>query len=464
MEETVIVMTTDYRTVLTSLALAAVMVLFSVTAYGEALGELTLPQVQRLAVERHPWLRASAGEVVTAAAQVGAQRAAARPSLGASATWSAVSDVPGLPATANQPAIELGADSNLVGSLTARWLLSSGGKTDARITEARHVLAATQEHLERVRQQVERGAATAYYGVLKARGAETVADLVYETATAHLREAESQRRAGTGTTFDVIRAEVQVAAAQRQQVEARNGIQIAKATLATAMGLLPTDVFEVVEVKANFVPATDLPTALEVAGRARPELREGIEFISAAERRRAGARALRHPDLALTAKYDVVQNEVLLNQGGWSLGLSATVNLWDGGYAHSKVAEAEGQLTQLEAGLEHLRQAIALEVIRAHADTLAADEQWALSRHELASALEADRLASLRYREGLGTSVEVADAQTVLARARQNLNAATYDRLIARIELEFAMGAREVDVQEENLPRRDAVTKEQGEG
>ena len=61
---------------------------------------------------------------------------------------------------------------------------------------------------------------------------------------------------------------------------------------------------------------------------------------------------------------------------------------------------------------------------------------------ELTSAREALRVASVRYRAGVGTNLEVTDAQLAVARAGQNLANSRYDYQTAVVRLEHATGTR----------------------
>jgi len=68
------------------------------------------------------------------------------------------------------------------------------------------------------------------------------------------------------------------------------------------------------------------------------------------------------------------------------------------------------------------------------------------ARAALVSAEEAFRLAQVRYEGGVGTQVEVWDAQFALTRARANEIQALYDAHKAFARLLYATGLTEVEV------------------
>jgi outer membrane protein TolC len=111
-----------------------------------------------------------------------------------------------------------------------------------------------------------------------------------------------------------------------------------------------------------------------------------------------------------------------------------------------------GRVREAQAGLESDRQLleserlrISLEVRQAYLDLQEARARIHVARKEQDAAREALRVAQVRYSAGLGTSVEVTDAQVALARAGQNLADARYDELASAARLEAATGTRRPD-------------------
>ena len=78
---------------------------------------------------------------------------------------------------------------------------------------------------------------------------------------------------------------------------------------------------------------------------------------------------------------------------------------------------------------------------QAQLDLIEARQRIGTAQKELASAREALRVAEVRYRAGVGTNVEVTDAQVAVARAGQNVADAEFDYQTAIVRLEYATGA-----------------------
>ncbi|HEX6036998.1 TolC family protein, partial [Longimicrobium sp.] len=80
------------------------------------------------------------------------------------------------------------------------------------------------------------------------------------------------------------------------------------------------------------------------------------------------------------------------------------------------------------------------DAARARTELERARATFAAVRQTVAEAEEAFRLASLRYARGLGTQLDVSDAQLALLTARTNEAQATFDVYLASAELARALG------------------------
>ncbi len=130
--------------------------------------------------------------------------------------------------------------------------------------------------------------------------------------------------------------------------------------------------------------------------------------------------------------------------GGWfsdrSFGLQMSWPLFDGLHtkANIDVAQAEARIADLQLAQE--RESVALQVAQARAEFERAQSLFAARRENADEALEAFRLASLRYQRGLSTQLEVSDAQVALMTARTNAAQATHDLYLAAAGVARALG------------------------
>ena len=112
------------------------------------------------------------------------------------------------------------------------------------------------------------------------------------------------------------------------------------------------------------------------------------------------------------------------------------------GKLEGALEEAEARVQFLDYQIEDSRQRVALEVRTAYYRLEHAFESIPLHRVQSEAAGEALKLARARYREQLGTMVELNEAAAQLADAEAAVTTALYDAKIAEAELTFAVGRR----------------------
>ena len=122
------------------------------------------------------------------------------------------------------------------------------------------------------------------------------------------------------------------------------------------------------------------------------------------------------------------------------VGVQVSWALFDGLRTRGNIelAQANARLAQIQLNLE--REAVALEVARARAELGRARAAYEARRQNVGEADEAFRLASLRFNRGLGTQLDVSDAQLALATARTDEARATYDVYLASATLARSLG------------------------
>jgi outer membrane protein TolC len=122
----------------------------------------------------------------------------------------------------------------------------------------------------------------------------------------------------------------------------------------------------------------------------------------------------------------------------------ATWSLFNAGQVRAESDEAEARLRQAEDVVVSVRQQIELDVRSAYLAVAAAKGQVAAGRKEVDQQQEAYRIATIRYQEGVGTSIEILTAEADLGDARTRLNRAIFDLNLAVAQLDLAVGREEL--------------------
>ena len=124
----------------------------------------------------------------------------------------------------------------------------------------------------------------------------------------------------------------------------------------------------------------------------------------------------------------------------WSVGATASWSLWDGGATQNAIKKANAQLEQAKEANLATVDAVLLAVQKAYLNLRSAEQTIQSTQTAVAQGQESFRIATLRYRAGVGTNLDVLDAETKLTDARNNYVQALYNYNISIAALEQLTG------------------------
>ena len=297
----------------------------------------------------------------------------------------------------------------------------------AKRAEYQRTLAA--ESAARARQEIAARGLIAtvvqnYYALIAAGRRETNARRSLDEARAFFDITRKQERGGEVARTDVIKAQLQLQQRERDLAEAQTAVL--KARIALAVMLFP-DSAQPYAITDDLGPDLPLPPLAELSPRAtanNPEIRAAEAGVRQSDAAIRVARGAYYPSLAIDYFYGINANvfDVRGPEGRKNLGSavqgSITVPVWNWGATRSKVRQAQLQKQQAGYDLTFAQRGLqsALGVLYLEAQT--AKSQLESLRSSLDLAAESLRLTVLRYQAGEATALEVADAQSTLAQAR----------------------------------------------
>ncbi|HET9595253.1 MAG TPA: TolC family protein [Anaeromyxobacteraceae bacterium] len=408
----------------------------------QAAPALTLEEALRRA-RSHPRVAQSAAAEAQAGARSREARAGFLPSGQANASYTrATSNSAATPGASGGVGLARGSANQTfpfyAGSLNLTVPIWDFGRTLDAFRSAREAEAAAREDLAAARHDVDADVRAAFFGALAAEELVQVADDTIAQMQKHLDFAQASLEVGRRTRFDVTRAQVDLTNARIQKIQADNGVATARASLAAAVGEAVGDARLVAPAEPEGpdpVPAEASRQALE----RRPELAALARRIAAADASVGAARSAWYPVLAGNGQLGWRGEDLPLVRN-WQVGVTLTWPFLDGGADLARVQESraalEGTQAAREAEVLQIRAEVeqaALAVIEAHARRDAAAVLVGQARENL-------ELAEGRYQAGVGTIIELADAQAALSGARAQGVRAGYDLAIARARLRRAVG------------------------
>ncbi|PYO02021.1 MAG: hypothetical protein DMD91_05605 [Candidatus Rokuibacteriota bacterium] len=399
---------------------------------------LTLDEAVEIALEQQPQITAQLFAYAAARYRVDQALAPLLPQLTGSVS-STKSENPSLSSSGVSSTVFRNFPQTVLAQISLSQLLFDFGKNLAATDAARKLQDVALESVELQRQLISLSVKEAYTNILFAQRLIRVNDQALQRADLNLKSARGFYEVGTRPKSDVARAEVDVANARLSVIQARNAERLALVALNTAMAI---DVDTPTTIQDNLVyePVTlDRQAIRAEALRQRPEYRQAKLTAQAAEAQERQAFRNFFPDITGSGIYGGARREL---QELWAVTLSLTWTLYDGGGRIGRYREAKANYDGALARIKATELDIIQNVEQAQITVTEASERIQAAQAAVASAQENFRLAQGRFDAGVGTILELTDAQLALTQAQNTETQALSDYRIALYRLDRARGRR----------------------
>jgi outer membrane protein len=399
---------------------------------------LTLADAKAWALRNNPRIKSANSGAEAAGSVVKEVRAARYPTLTGLATGVEAQHSSVLAAGALQTSSLY---SRLSTGVSISQLITDFGRTAALARSAELRSEAQGSNSRAVREQVLLEVEQAYFAALGGASALRAARAAVENREVTLRQISALAATSLRSTLDVRFAEVALSEAQLDLYQAENVSTEAQANLAAAMGLDQGVAFTLTD-EATPPPLETTPDArIQEALQKRPDLtalsltRDAAHTYAEAEGR------LKLPTVAaLGAAGAVPARDPRLPASYSAAGVNVTIPIFNGGLFSARRAEAERRAAAAESDVRSLTVSIAREVRVAWLEANTAVRLLDVTARLVAQSAEALRLAQTRYEAGLGSIVELSQAQLNQTSAEIRNATARYEYLSRRAALDYATG------------------------
>jgi TolC family type I secretion outer membrane protein len=397
---------------------------------------LTLADVVDLTLCNNPQTRSLWAGARAQAANVGVGMSAYLPTLSAQAGESRnFSNTAGQSTNYN----------NRSASLTAGYLLFDFGGRSATLENAKQLLVAANATRDATLQANFLTAVQSYYALLSARASVDALQVAEASAKESFAAADARYLAGVATPVDKLQAQTALSQARLNLITAQGNSRSAQGTLANIMGFDASQPFSLQplpESTPDAVAEQDIGKLIEDARQKRPDLRAAEAQIKAAEAQLSATRATGLPTVSLGASTGTQNLTGSSNTRSSSIGITLSVPLFTGTRNTYQNRSAEFQVEGKVAARDLLANQIALDVWKAYQALLTNSQSLTAANDLVASAEQSERMTLGRYKAGVANMsiLDVLNAQSTLASARQQRVAALYNFQASRLALAQAIG------------------------
>ena len=285
---------------------------------------------------------------------------------------------------------------------------------------------------------------TAFFLAQADKGLVKVQEETLANEIKHQTQTEGFVRVGTQPAIALAQARTDVANARVALIQAQNNFRIAKAQLNQAIGVVQGVDYDIggeeLEPLAGESQSVDQLT--DIALHERPEIATQLSNRDAQDLNLRAARGMYAPAFSLFGNAGETGDTFHTLGPFWDFGLQVTWGFFDGLRTPGVVKQAQGNLDNANALVTAEELQVRFDVEQADATLEGSKTALVASEDALVNAREQLRLAEQRYVTGVGSIIELSDAQVASTNAGAQLVQARFTLATARAQLLAALGRR----------------------
>lgn len=390
---------------------------------------LGLEDVVKMALCNNPETKIAWLTSLYQASQVGISESSYLPTITANGS---TSDIGGNgPSTGNQQNI----------NIALSYLLYDFGKREANVESAKQLLYAASSSENVTIQKVFLSSLQAYYTLFGTNASLEAMKEAERAALESFNAAKERYNIGTVNPTDKLQAQTAYSQAMLNRIRAEGSVENAKGDLANVLGMAPDTNLNLRAPSLDLPPASfekNIRTLMEEAQKIRPDLLAAQAKIKASESNVKAARADNMPSFSLSS--NLGHTDATTSYRSSTIGLYVSIPIFNGYNTTYKVQAAQQQLKISESEYEKLTQDASLEVYKTYQSLVSETHAVRTSSDLVASASASVELAMGRYKAGVGNILDLLNAQSALASAKQQHIQSLYNWYITKATLAKTIG------------------------
>jgi outer membrane protein TolC len=346
--------------------------------------------------------------------------------------------------------MELALDNNYTASLSLSQVLFSA-KVNTAIQIAKEYNNYTEHNSQSTREDVVLSVKKAYYAVLLTQKVVDVTKEGLELARATYSNLDKLYKEGMASEFDLLRAQVQVSNTEPMVSQAENNLLLAKNALRSLLALDSSQPLTLTgDLMMDEIPASILDEESLLSLQRNSSLLGLHSYDKILDKNITIQRSDYYPTLAAFGSYEwqTQDNGFNFNQYNTAksliVGVQLTYTLFDGFMRKYRTEQAIIEKDKLALNIKKLEDGIKIQVDESRFRMNDAKKRVEAQAKSVEQAQKALSIAEVRFKNGLGTQLELIDARLALTQTQINRAQSIYDYLVARADWEKTSGFNKI--------------------
>ncbi len=344
-----------------------------------------------------------------------------------------------LPINGTNQTVKFMPDHNYNAGFNASYVVADFGRLKANIERAKLDLEYAKDNTTLLKNQLAAQVANIYYSRVYLTKAIAIQDSVIAFLDANKKVTENKFKEGEALKIDLLNIQASIDNEENKKIDLLNSLEKQNNLLEYATGTIaPTGNQFDFNISTNYTLSS-----LDSSNFLLPEFKIAADKINQAKQDLAITKLMDKPTVGLSSALGF-RNGYLPSLYEFQLnGVAAinfTVPIYTGGKTKQQIKINQRQITQQELALSSLANTYKRDIAQAVSDINSSSSRLKNTSSQIMQAAYAQNLAAVRYKNGVGTHLELINASTNLQRAAFTALQYEYQLCLANIEYAKLLG------------------------
>ena len=380
---------------------------------------LTLDEAIQMTINNYPLIKEEQEKIKAVDYKIDQQKSFYYPNIEGQASYTRIGPLPSFSFGGEKMILAPANNYNI--NVLLNEQIYDFGKRDAALDLIKSYKQTAADNVDFVKSDLSYRTLQTFYTILFLEKSITVKDTQIAALNTHLAVTNKKIESGSATDYDALSTQVRISQAKREKIELLNQLKQQKITLNRLLGISQDSTLTL---QGNFlIPASvsDTDSLISIAFQKRSELKLAEDQLNSShfQEHLAGLGDL--PGLNATLGYGIKNGyEPNLDalRGNWLAAVSVKVPIFNGFLTRYKESEAKVNTSAAELGIATLKRNIISQVQQAASDLNTGIDKLRSTLIQVNFAEQTVQRAVSRYNAGVGTNLDLLDAETSLAESR----------------------------------------------